>query len=260
MIDVLKKNASQAFTLIELLVVIAIIAILAAMLLPVLAKAKQKANTTTCVNNQKQMALAWILYCDDNNDVMPQNRWNVNGGLAVSLPGSWVVGNANQVSAPDYNITNDITYGTIYPYVKTVSTYKCTEDKLMLRISTPTGPVTAARLRCFSMSCYLNGPNPGSLAGIVPLSKQGQLRKASNTMLFIDEDNLTVDDGHFLYPYDPSVQSGWVNVPGFRHNNGTILSFTDGHADYWKWHSSPKAASPQDAARLDSTSPQSAAN
>jgi prepilin-type processing-associated H-X9-DG protein len=169
------------------------------------------------------------------------------------------MGNADQATSPNYNLTNDITAGTIYPYVKTVGTYKCTEDKVMLKISTASGPMTP-RLRCFSMSCYLNGPNPGSLAGIVPLSKQTQVRKAANTLLFIDEDDSTVDDGHFLYPFNPSVQAGWVNVPGFRHSNGTVLSFTDGHADYWKWHSSAKAASIQDAARLDSTSPQSPNN
>jgi prepilin-type processing-associated H-X9-DG protein len=87
------------------------------------------------------------------------------------------------------------------------------------------------------MSCYLNGPNPGSLAGIVPLTKTSQLRRPSTTMVFIDEDDISVDDGHFLYSYAITADAGlkWVNTPGFRHSNGTIWSFTDGHAAYKKW-------------------------
>jgi prepilin-type N-terminal cleavage/methylation domain-containing protein/prepilin-type processing-associated H-X9-DG protein len=266
------KAAPQAaaFTLIELLVVIAIIAILAALLLPALNLAKRKANQTTCVNNQKQMGLAWMMYADDNNTVMPLNLWNTTGvnGSPTSLPGCWVTGDDDF----SLNTTNDIKAGTLYPYVKSVSVYKCTEDKKMIQV----GALTVPRLRVFSMSCYLNGPNPGSIQGIVPLNKVSQVRHPSNTMVFIDEDDISLDDGHFLYPYSNTGADGlkWVNVPGFRHSNGTIWSFADGHASYKKWrtarlqvvadvqHGSATVLPSEraDVTDLESTSPQSPNN
>ncbi|MGC3958383.1 MAG: prepilin-type N-terminal cleavage/methylation domain-containing protein [Verrucomicrobiota bacterium] len=252
---------SEAFTLIELLVVIAIIAILAAMLLPALAKAKSKANRTICVNNQKQLSIAWMMYYGDNDDKLVANLW-VASAPARSLPGSWVLGNANV----DTDQTN-ITAGTIYPYINSLRVYKCSEDK-----NTFTSNPGIGRYRCFSMSCYLNGPDPGSLSGIKPLKKSVNLRKPTNTLVFIDEDDNTLDDGHFLYPYALSAARGdqWVNVPGFRHANGSVLSFADGHAEYWKWKSSRPSVAQigtamfgpalKDIERLAATSPQNPNN
>jgi prepilin-type N-terminal cleavage/methylation domain-containing protein/prepilin-type processing-associated H-X9-DG protein len=260
-----QKQKSSGFTLIELLVVIAIIAILAAMLLPALAAAKRKANTTTCINNQKQMGLAWIMYADDSQDKMPLNYWASVGGVASSLSGSWVMGNADQPTAPNNSLTNDITLGTLYPYVKSLGVYHCTEDKTTLKVNTPSGLQTFSRLRCFSMNTFLAG---GDNSGPYPtsLTKQASVRNASHTMVFIDEDDSTLDDGHFLYYSNPA--QGWINRPGFRHNNGTVLSYADGHAEYHHWggkvtdpaNPPVNSASYNDLVWLDATSPLSPNN
>jgi prepilin-type N-terminal cleavage/methylation domain-containing protein len=111
----------RGFTLIELLVVIAIIAILAALLLPVLSRAKEKASRTICLNNQKQLDLAWQMYADESGGILASNGVDYNDAGAVeSSSNSWVTGNAGL----DTNTTT-ITDGLIYPYVKNIRCYRC---------------------------------------------------------------------------------------------------------------------------------------
>jgi type II secretory pathway pseudopilin PulG len=115
------RRISAAFTLIKLLVVIAIIAILAAMLLPALAKAKQAAQKTSCLNNLKQLQLAWIMFADDNQDNLASN---LKGNGAGGNGPNWVLGNMDVAQAPtDYTNTSLIQQGLIYPYTKSVGVY-----------------------------------------------------------------------------------------------------------------------------------------
>src|SRR5258708_2105762 len=141
----------NAFTLIELLVVIAIIAILAGMLLPALSKAKAKGQSIACLNNLRQLQLAWIIYADDHNDLMCPNKSTGNGTDLDSyrgLPGSWVLGNVRLDSSP-----TNIESGVLFPYTKSLGVYKCPTDR-SFTVKAPKVP----RNRSYMLNLYLDGP------------------------------------------------------------------------------------------------------
>jgi prepilin-type N-terminal cleavage/methylation domain-containing protein len=219
------KNRARAFTLIELLVVIAIIGILAALLMPVLSRAKARAQRTQCLNNGRQLGLGWQLYITDNNDALPLNDWDYrSASVAESPPGSWVTGNAVLDSDPA-----TITRGTIYKYVKSVAAYRCPADHGKVQNS------STEVLRSYSLSCYMGGPQTDTDNwGVKPVKMSGQVRHTDKTLTFIDEDDSSNDDGHFLYS---ATVNNWFNFPSWRHQNGTMLTFADDHTEYWEWHS-----------------------
>ena len=247
------RRVGEGFTLIELLVVIAIIAILAALLLPVLGRAKENAQRTICLNNEKQLDLAWQMYTDEASQRLPLNQVDLTiSTVPRSTTNSWVTGNAYGDTAPA-----TISSGSLYPYTKSLPSYRCPTDRAVA-----TGTTTPV-LRTYSLSCFLAGAEDND-AGSQPLHQLSQIRNATKTLTYMDEDDSTLDDGHFLYS---STQDVWFNVPGWRHRNGTVLSFADGHQEYWKWHSAlpgdnyytgggvPDTASLADLKRLQETAP-----
>ena len=147
-------RCARAFTLIELLVVIAIIAILAALLLPALGRAKGRAGGAACMNNLKQLQLAFRLYTDDHGS-MPLNDLTWTSSGYASLPGSWVLGHARTDIA-----TNTIVLGTLYPYANSLPAYLCPSDKSTILATVP--PLKRKRLRSYAMEIT---DNSRSIAG-----------------------------------------------------------------------------------------------
>ena len=215
----------QAFTLLELLVVIAIIGILAALLLPALARAKEMAKRVGCLSNQKQLGMGWEMYSGDFSGRMAINDVDITDAATPrSTTNAWVAGNARVDIDPA-----TITSGSIYVYVKNPTVYKCPADYAKID---GTG---LDRFRSYSLSGYMNGPTDDITWGAQPLHQTSQIPGPSKTLTFIDESVNTLDDGHFLYTTDITTYNNWLNIPGWRHQNGTVLTFADHHTEYWKW-------------------------
>jgi prepilin-type N-terminal cleavage/methylation domain-containing protein/prepilin-type processing-associated H-X9-DG protein len=226
------SRSSHGFTLIELLVVIAIIAILAGLLLPVLSQAKGIAHRTACLNNLKQLTLAWTMYSGDNEDSLPPNHEDVGGGQAGahSDSPSWVTGNAFTDTT-----SSNIQRGLLFRDLNADAIYRCPADR-----STVRDAGTFPRTRHYGMNIYMNGT--GNLVtdfrvAVVELifRKQSSIQDPGPAKAFVFMDshpgNLA---GGSVSVSQPGVWN-WDHFPGARHQGGANLSFADGHVEHWRW-------------------------
>jgi len=245
-----KKNFDPgAFTLIELLVVIAIIAILAAMLLPALARSKAQSQGIKCVSNLKELTLAWVMYNGDNreNFVVNGNNGDSPGGTSnAPTPGvnpQWCPDDMSSGAAvPGEQISLGwIKAGLLYPYVGSPGVYRCPADTSSYRNGTvyPTGGGGMDRVRSMSMNAWMN-PSAAAYSdyqagtGFRVYRKTGDLAVPgpSGLWLLLDENPYSINDAYFLaIPTD----SGWVDCPAAYHNGACGISFCDGHAQIKQW-------------------------
>jgi prepilin-type N-terminal cleavage/methylation domain-containing protein/prepilin-type processing-associated H-X9-DG protein len=221
------ESRVRGFSLIELLVVMAVIAVLAGLLLPSLSSAQAKGRQVACLNNLRQLQLAWTMYLGDHNNTMPENKMTGTGLLGcVSTTNSWVTGNAQASADPVL-----LKQGSIYSYTPNTQVYRCPADRsTIFDASTP-------RERSYSMDAYLNGGLDvriygGYLTGNV-IRYSDLLPSPSKVFVLLDETQAVIDDGVFLLYRDPA--DFWQNGPSHRHSQGANLSFADGHCERWKW-------------------------
>jgi len=231
------KTPRNGFTLIELLVVIAIIAILAGMLLPAMAKAKARSQGVQCMNNTRQMALAWRMYAEDNRDKIPSAYGWSGGGP------DWTAGDMEDLTQPaakgNWDVDTYIKKSCLWPYCgNSVAIWHCPADK-----STAKDPVRGIvpRIRSISMLCWVGGQawaqsGPGWKVYLKLSDMQNP--GPQNTFVFLDEREDGINDGYFVVDmtgFDATLPKYLVDYPASYHNKAAGFAFADGHSEIHKW-------------------------
>jgi len=226
-----KETTSQAgnpgFTLIELLVVIAIIAILAAMLLPALAKAKLKATMAVCASDQKQIVTAFLMYAGDNNErLMPSLA---GGGWRDFVD---ISGFASRTDLAEKSIIDAISKSPLFPYLKNAAVFHCPGDMRYKNLKIGSG---------WSYDSY---------------SKTGTMNGGGDCYIKLTEMKWPTLSAVFIEEADPRGgqmgtwimdRSGWIDVFAIFHGNISTFSFADGHAESHKWVDGPTIKAAKDS-------------
>jgi prepilin-type processing-associated H-X9-DG protein len=231
------------FTLIELLVLIAVIALLVALLLPALARAKLKAQSVQCMNNHRRLAFAWRMYTEDNQDVLLfAGSWPVTS----RDPYSWCNGRMDfdDANPSNWDPTVDIMQSPLWPYCgNSLGIWKCPADRSYVTVNGQRMP----RIRTMAMNAYLGGLSgtaiaTGNMAAYTLYRKYSELSQPGldRIFAFIDEREDAINYGHYLQdmtgalPCIPMLYR-WLDLPASYHGNAGGLSFADGHSEIHRW-------------------------
>ena len=249
------KRHTTGFTLIELLVVIAIIAILAALLLPALTKAKMKAQGTMCMNNHRQLAIAWRLYAEDNNDVLvfASTVKGGRGGTSVPMdtlnpndPDNFAWSGAhmdfNGANLANWQVSYDMAQRPLWKYSKSQAIYKCPSDHSTVNAFGQ----TKDRILTMSMNLYVGGfdGTDGGWPFADPFkvyTKLSAIDVPSMIFVFLDMREDTVNWSNFMVdmtgysPQNPGSYEWTTDLPGIYHNRAAGFSFADGHSEIKRW-------------------------
>jgi len=249
-------SSRNAFTLVELLVVIAMIGVLAALLLPALARAKNRAFAIQCLNNNRQLMLAWRLYSDDHQDRLPYNVGGAGTGRGVGAknPQNWADGILDWELTSDNTNTVLLTKPGIGPYSSgNAVIYHCPADQALSSIQKESG--WKFRVRSYSMNAMMGDAGSATTSGFnlnnpsyVQFFRLAQIPNPASFFVMVDEHPDSINDGYFLNRAD---YRAWIDLPASYHNNGATFSFADGHAEVHRWQvSNTKQASRPDAMQL----------
>ena len=243
-----KKKTKKAFTLIELLVVIAIIALLLAILMPGLTKAKELAKMVVCMTNHKTLVTAWKTYSADNHGQLVDGH-TLRGGTLEDPYRHWVEPpisylpdgrskNESQTQLGGETLEehelNGIRSGTLFPYVEDVDSYRCPSEKRGKK-----GIGKLSSFRTYSMPAPMNGEYPSRYdeRGFnIRVTKDAQIRNSAAKFVFVDDfDPRSWNMGSWIFGYSATGAHTFSDPISVWHFKKCNFSYADGHADSYVW-------------------------
>jgi len=241
----LQTRRQKGFTIIELLVVVAVIAILAALLLPALSRARDRAYAVSCLNNTRQLVTAWQLYAADHLDQLPYNLGGVPRAGAVSARTdlNWVNNVLNwEADNPDNTNTLTLTKASLGDYVsRNAQVYRCPSDKAVSEQQRKVG--WTHRVRSYSMNAMVGNAGELTAGGFnrnnpyyVQFFRLASIPHPEQIFVFLDEHPDSIDDGYFLNKYEgPGDSYDWIDFPASYHRGAGSFAFADGHSELHQW-------------------------